>query len=524
MSQNESRVKKTLLNAKVDMLFYIVNLIISFYSRKVFLDCLSADFVGLTGTLGNIMGYLNLADLGIGAAIGFNLFKPLQEGNKEELNRLISLYGYYYRNIGLFVLGAGIVISLFFPLIFSDANFPLLLIYFIFFSYLGSSLIGYFINYKATLLFSDQKGYIFAAYSQTANTIRVLVQIVVVQYFMNYYLWMAVEVFFSLLNAIVLNRKIYKTYPWLNCSVKLGKEASPNYPNIRKSSNQVFIHKLKDFALTQSDQLFIFMFVSLKMVAYYGNYTILIAKTCSVFNIILGSVGASIGNLVAEGNKHKILSVFWELNAIRYFSAGIVCFCYYQLAPSFITLWLGPEYVLSKTILILLLVNQFIYITRGSVDSFNHAYGHYADVWTAWVEGIITVGGTLLFGWLWGIEGILFTKSITLLTIVLIWKPYYLYRDGFKNTHISYWSGTSRYYIVLAGCWILSTLISKIISINPAESYLSWVFYAILISFPFALLLGTGIVIFCPGGKEIINRLPINKIKLTYAKIVNNNN
>ena len=65
--QQESRVKKTLLNARVNLIFYLLTLALSFFSRKIFLDCLGIEFVGLTGTLQNLLGFLNLAELGIGS-------------------------------------------------------------------------------------------------------------------------------------------------------------------------------------------------------------------------------------------------------------------------------------------------------------------------------------------------------------------------------------------------------------------------------------------------------------------------
>lgn len=75
MAERESRIKKTLLNARVNFIYYFITLILSFFSRKVFLDCLGADFVGLTGTLQNLLGFLNLAELGVGSAIGYLLYK-----------------------------------------------------------------------------------------------------------------------------------------------------------------------------------------------------------------------------------------------------------------------------------------------------------------------------------------------------------------------------------------------------------------------------------------------------------------
>ena len=59
----ESRVKKSLLNARVNLIFYFLTLALSFFSRKIFLDTLGADFVGLTGTLQNLLGIRTIAKL-----------------------------------------------------------------------------------------------------------------------------------------------------------------------------------------------------------------------------------------------------------------------------------------------------------------------------------------------------------------------------------------------------------------------------------------------------------------------------
>lgn len=93
MSQ-ESRVKKSLLNARVNLIFYFLALALSFFSRKIFLDTLRADFVGLTGTLQNLLSFLNLAELGISTAIGYVLYQPLYEHNKEK-----SMKSYPYLDI-----------------------------------------------------------------------------------------------------------------------------------------------------------------------------------------------------------------------------------------------------------------------------------------------------------------------------------------------------------------------------------------------------------------------------------------
>ena len=126
---NESRVKKTLLNARVNLIFYFITLTLSFFSRKIVLNTLGADFVGLTSTLTNLLSFLNLAELGIGTAIGYVLYKPLFEQNQDKINEIISVFGYLYQWVGKIILISGCILSLFLPLIFQSSGFDLSIIY-----------------------------------------------------------------------------------------------------------------------------------------------------------------------------------------------------------------------------------------------------------------------------------------------------------------------------------------------------------------------------------------------------------
>lgn len=209
MSQ-ESRVKKSLLNARVNLIFYFLTLALSFFSRKIFLDTLGADFVGLTGTLQNLLGFLNLAELGIGTAVSFNLYKPVQEGNREKIIDLVSVFGSLYRYIGFAIMGIAIILSCFIPLIFKNAIFDYGIIYFAFFSFLSSSLIGYFINYRQILLSADQKNYVVAGYFQAGNILKCIIQMSLAYYYTNYYIWIVIELVFAILYSIILNKKIDK--------------------------------------------------------------------------------------------------------------------------------------------------------------------------------------------------------------------------------------------------------------------------------------------------------------------------
>ena len=502
------RMKKSVLNAEVNLVFYFLTLFLSFFSRKVFLENLGTEFIGLSGTLQNILGYLNLAELGIGSCISFFLYKPLQSDNRQEISEILSVFGYLYRWIGRIILGAGIIISFFFPLIFKSSELGFGIIYFSFFSVLGSSLIGYFINYRQILLTADQKNYIVAIYFQSANLVRIALQIWLALRYKNLYIWVAVEFLFGILGCIILNWKINKEYPWLKTNKEEGRVLLKKYPTILTNTRQIFIHKIKDFILNKSDELFVFAFASLKMVAYYGNYTMIVAKTGQLFSSVLDSTYAGVGNLIAEGNKPNIMKVFWELMAIRHFVAGFLCFTIYHFIEPFIMVWLGPQYVLSRSILLLLCIHIYISTSRGVVDMYNHSHGLYADTWSAWAELVLNVCITLIAGYHWGIVGILLGKVISTFVIIVLWKPYYLFHSGLHLSYMDYWHGALRNYAVsLVSIVVAHYLLMDFVTINASAGYMPWIFYC-LAGLVIYLTINTMLVLlFCKGAKDSIMRI-----------------
>lgn len=501
------RVHKSILNAEVNLLFYFLSLFFTFFSRKIFLDNLGAEFIGLTGTLNNILGYLNLSELGISASIGYFLFKPLQTNNRKEIQDILSLLGYLYNWIGSIILAGAFFISLFFPLIFAHAELSLAIIYFAFYSFLGSSLIGYFINYRQILLSADQKNYLVAIYYQSANLVKIALQIFLAYQFKNLYVWVAIEFLFGIIGCIILNWKINKEYPWLKVNKKQGKSLLKRYPEIIIKTKQVFIHKIKDFVLVKSDELFIFLFVSLKMVAYYGNYMIIISKLISLFSAITGSVGASVGNLVAEGNKERMLKVFWEYTTVQHTIAATLTFSLYAFLEPFLSHWLGSEYIMDNRILILLVIYIYITNSRNSVDAFNFAHGLYADVWSAWAELIINVGVTIICGLQWGIMGILTGKLASLIPIVVIWKPYYLFTSGFQEKVKDYWIGVIRNYAISAFAIGASLYMLHFIPINPYHTIWDWMAYSAIGIVIFMSIDLSATLLFAKGAMDSLNRI-----------------
>ena len=116
---SDSLTSKSAKNSVIALIFYIVNLFLQFISRKYFIEYLGEELLGLNTTISSILQFLNLAELGIGSAIGYILYKPLYENDRNAINEIVSLQGWLYRKIAMFIIIASAILLFFFPMIHS---------------------------------------------------------------------------------------------------------------------------------------------------------------------------------------------------------------------------------------------------------------------------------------------------------------------------------------------------------------------------------------------------------------------
>lgn len=455
----ESRTAKAFLNAKVSTICYLFGVVTIFFTRKIFLDNLGEDFIGLTGTLQSLLGFLNLAELGISAAIAFVLYKPIFDSDKDKIKEIIAVLGFLYHCIGYFIICSGIILSLFLPLIFKNITISMGVIYFGFYAYLGSSLLGYLVNYRVALLSADQKNYLVTGYYQLTSSLKAIVQMAFAIYLQSFYLFLSIEFVFAIINSIILNWKINQTYPWLKLKEYNGRKLLKKYPIIGVKIRQLIIHRISAFVQYQIMPFFVYSYVSLPMVALYGNYSMITQRLEGFLASVSNGLFAGVGNLIAEGNKEKIWWLYKELMVSRMAISTILVICLYNLLSPLIVVWLGAEYELSRTFVLLISIASFLNLNRSTTDQFVSGYGIFGDVWAPVSEIGIYVMSALILGPIYGLNGLVLSPIISLGIVMYIWKPYWLFSRGFKLPVIKYWICISRYLVPVIIIFMIIPLI-----------------------------------------------------------------
>jgi O-antigen/teichoic acid export membrane protein len=509
----ESRVKKSILNARINLICYFASLVVAFFTRKTLLDTLGTEFIGLTGTLNSLLGFLNLAELGVGTAIGYILYKPIFEQDHSKINEIISVFGYIYRCIGLFIIACGVILSCFLPWIFSDTNISIGAIYAGFYAYLVSSMLGYFINYKQNLLAADQRNYVITGYRQAVTTTKVIMQLVFALLWSSFYLYFTIELTFGIIYTIVLQWKINQTYPWLKSEVRQGSKLVSKYPEIGKYVKQIFVHKIAGFVQYQISPFLIYAFVSLPVVALYGNYTMIIDRVSGLFSSILGTTSAGVGNLISEGNREKIYRVYWELMSMRVLISGVMAVSCYFCIDSLIGVWLGNEYILSKMVVFTICCISFVNMMRGINDDFLYGFGLFSDVWAPIAEAIIFIVVSLLCGSKWGLIGVMMGSVVSMFCIICVWKPYFLYHKGFHLSVYKYWVRIIFYLLLLAVTTVVTMYLYDQVGtmIHITNPWVKLIVSAVCFAGMFALILTVLFYLFLPEFREFLKRLWFTK-------------
>ncbi|MCR5710121.1 MAG: sugar transporter [Bacteroidales bacterium] len=480
--QNYVRTRNSLRNSFVALSLQVAAILVGFFARRVFIQKLGVELMGLNSTAASILNMLNLAELGISTAVSVTLYKPLHEKDRQSVRELIALQGWMFRRIGFFVMAGSAVILCFFPQIFAKSGLPLSYSYATYLVLLYTSLLWYFFNYKKNLLYADQKNYKVLLSTQLVGIVKQVLQMVaILRLDHGYFWWLALEAATSTISTLLVRRTVDRTYPFLRQEVRVDRDLRRRYPEILSRTKFIAFHKLGGYAVSQLSPIFIYAFVSLTVVGMYSNYMLLTGNLAALLTALYAGVTASIGDMVAEGDKSLIMKVFRELLSSRILLVGTCCICLWFLTEPFIGLWLGPGYRLGGVTLALVIALFYISNTRTVVDDYLVAHGSFQDIWAPVAEAAINVGLSLLFGRRWGLDGVLAAVLVSQIAIVFLWKPIFLFRTSLHIPLTWYAALYLRCLLPLALGWGACHLLSLVLPVDPSASIWSFLFYAICI-------------------------------------------
>lgn len=434
----DSRTYNTIKNAIIGVGTQGISTILNFAARLVFVRFLSVDYLGLNGLFTNILTVLSLAELGVGSAIVYNLYRPIAEGDEKKIAALVNLYRRAYMLIGIVIAAVGIALTPFLQYIIK--NMPdikyLKLIYLMF---LFNTVLSYFFAYKRSIISADQREYILSEYRFCFNVIKIIVQIITLFVLRSFLAYLFIQILATFCENCAIAVKADQLYPFLS---KYKKERISRHERktIVENLKALVIYKLGSTALDGTDNIILSAFVGIEWVGKLSNYTLVMGAVSIVANQIITSLTASVGNYIAKEKKerHEDLLKVITWGSFLIYGFSFICLC--VMTNPFIELCFGKEYLLSDITVFIISLNFYIFGMMNSVWTFRTTmglfiYGKFRPLVSAVINIIISIILTKYMG----VMGVLLGTTITRLVTNVIYDPYIVYRYGLKKSPIQYY-------------------------------------------------------------------------------------
>ena len=97
------RTKNSIRNILVSFLSYLIILVGSFVTRKIFANILGLKMVGIEGMFLNVVSALSIVELGLGLGIVYKLYKPIAQKDWEQVSVILCFLRRAYCIISLII-------------------------------------------------------------------------------------------------------------------------------------------------------------------------------------------------------------------------------------------------------------------------------------------------------------------------------------------------------------------------------------------------------------------------------------
>ena len=436
----QSRVKNSAKNTFFAALNMLVQILLKFAVRIVFVRFLSVEYLGLNTLFANILQVLSLAELGVGSAIVYSMYKPVADGDTEKIKSLIGIYKKFYWIIGGVITVVGLAIIPLLPYLMSGGTTLEVNLNLVYVIYLFNTSVGYFFAHRRALIFANQRNDIETKVSSVCLIALNAVQLVILAITKNYLLYIVILPIFTLIESVAIMLISHRLYPEIRG--KAQKLTEGDKKDLVKNTAAMVGHKLGGVAVNSTDNIFISAFLGLTVLGLYSNYAYITTLMTSVLTLIITATRASIGNLIAAGNKQRAYEVFCDLSYFL-FAFLIFCFsCYTALAQDFVSIFFGKELVLPFVTMLLIGINFYIMQSRAIIGAFRETTGlFWKDRYKPFFEVAINIGLDFALVIAIGLPGIVIATIVSNVVCNLTVEPYIVFKYYFGKS-------VKKYYLV----------------------------------------------------------------------------
>ena len=452
--------KKSLINVSVAIISRIILLVLTILTRRYLIICVGNEANGLNSLYHSIIGVLSIAELGIGSAITFSMYKPIVENQKEKVASLYNLFTKIYIIIGIVISLLGILVIPFLPILAKGYTISANL-YITYFIVLTSVALTYMFSAKLSLINAYKNDYITTGITSLSQMVMQVIQIVLLVVTKSFEIFLLCRFIAVLIQWTLIELVSRKKHSEI-LAIKSIHLDDDDKREITKNIKAMFMHKIGGLLVNTVDSIVISSFIGIAVLGSYSNYVTIVTSMASILTLFFTPLTSIVGHLCTQKNiveEKKYFNFFFTLN----FIIGLVFYLgYYAVIDDAVRICFGPNLELDRSISFVVTLNYFIQFIRHAVVMFRDATGtFYNDRWKPLFEGIANLILSIILVKFIGVAGVIVATIITNVLICHIVEPYVLYKNVFKESPKKYYIQNYLYMIIFVLLMTVMTLLMQ---------------------------------------------------------------
>ena len=446
-------------NATRNIIWGIANklstLFIPFIVRTVMIYSLGSEYLGLNSLFTSILQVLSLAELGVGSAMVYAMYRPVAENDTDTICALLKLYRTMYRIIGLIIVAAGIVLMPFLRYFISgdipsDVN-----LYVLFVIYIINTAGSYFLHgYQVSVLNAHQRNDISSKVFMVVSTLKSLIQIVILLVFKSYYAYVILVPVTTITANVITAHLARNMYPQYVCRGTVPAELSKK---IKEKVIALFAVKITTVIYNSVDSIVISAFLGLVVLAKYNNYYYIMNALTSVVVVVFSSITSTIGNSIITETPEKNYRDYMNLSFINAWIIGWFTVCLFCLYQPFMKLWVGESLMFDQKMVLCFCLYFYVHQLKSVQSAYKDAAGLWKeDMWRSYAANIFNLCVNLLLVQKIGVYGVLISTILALLVVTYPWQTWMIHRKLFLCSMKPYLAHLGVYTLATFGTGLIT--------------------------------------------------------------------
>lgn len=410
--------KRSLLNISISIFGKILLLVMAFLVRRLLIKELGNEFNGINSLFVSVLGILAIAELGIGTAITFCMYRPIVENDNEKVSALFHLMKRVYVVIALVILLIGVVISFFIPYMAKDYTINKSELYTYFYLFLLSSVLSYFSGAKSALICAYKNNFVATLIYTMSMLVQYLGQIISLVVFKSFYFYLISKSVFDIVQYIILTIYCNKKYYYIvRTKSALTRDTKKE---VKKNIGALFLHQVTANIFASVDSLVISTMFGIIILGKYSNYFLILGSMNEILKLVFTSMTSIIGQYIIRKSKKEVADLYSLFNNVNV-ALGIIFYLgYFAVVDDLIIIFFGENLLLDKNLLLLITITYFIQFLRQACANFKDACGlFYKDRFLVLLAAILNIILSIVFAYWFGIYGVIIATLLLVLTIYL---------------------------------------------------------------------------------------------------------